>query len=195
MKEKKGFDFSQLILLVPVIMMAVLIMPGKTGKSDQMAATPTGTPGAVRMSAPSSSASFNLNGPLSCGGETGEGTVSALIRDHNIIATVSAKPAAHIYLLNGDCIYSWENKAKTGTKVCGVGSLLTLADTFLSGGLGSADTLLSGMGVSDAAGKMGEAKSIMKSCSKAVIDPAAFKVPSGVRFIQQTSSQALPLGD
>lgn len=194
MKENKGFDFSQLILLVPVIMLVLLVLPGKNG-SVKPAAVGNNVGISAAVSSSPAQVAFNLDGPLICRGEVDGATASALIRNKNVIATVSAKTTEHYYLLKGDCVYSWEKQAKTGSQTCGIGNWLSLAGTFLSGGFGSIESALSGMGVSNAAARANEVKSALQSCRRAAIDPAVFSLPVGIQFKMQTSSQLLPIGE
>lgn len=174
-------------------MLVLLVLPGKNGSAKRTAVRESVGISAAASSSPVQAA-FNLDGPLFCGGEADGATVSALIRDKNVIATVSAKTTVHYYLLKGDCIYSWEKQAKKGSQTCGVGSLLSFAGTFLSGGFGSIEKVMSGVGISNPSAKANDAKSIMQSCRKIAVDPAVFNLPAGIEFKMQTSSQLLPVG-
>ena len=88
-----------------------------------------------------SSPSLNYIKPISCDYQTKESSISAVINDNSIFATLKESKSTQNYLVVGDCLYIWNMNEFKGTKKCGIGSSIAIGKQVLSSGLGSIDSL------------------------------------------------------
>lgn len=86
---------------------------------------------------PSKSASFNLSkvnlrGPLTCNYSSEKLVVQGFIKDKKIFAQILEGKQTAYYLLNGDCLYSWQQGQVVGKKSCGLATYLSSFDLIKS---------------------------------------------------------------
>lgn len=185
MNNNKGYDFfsqsSKLILFIPLALLAVLIMLkwGQAGSPQVQTQSLQRQQARITPSIPP----LSMNGPLICNTTVNGATVSAYIKDKMVAATMSAAAKTERILVKGDCAYMWAPQAKTGTKICGLGTVLSLADFLLSRGLLTPDVLFSATGMSDNIAKGFDPKAAIQSCRKQELPQTdAFDLPKGVVF-------------
>lgn len=127
---------------------------------------------------------LNYNLPLICNYHTNNSTISASLKDASAAVIVAQDAQEKRYVLEGDCIFSWEKKAVVGKKQCGVGQYLGIARQLLGSGLASADSL----GVlATQAGKSipFDIGSLLQSCKNVKdVEKEKFLIPKEIIFKQ-----------
>lgn len=191
MKENKTYDFflqaTKMALFILAALVVVFVMIRWGGWSDLRQTSSPNLPVAAKPTAvpAQAQAAFNLTGPFSCEGSLQTGSVSAIIQNHQVTVTISAGATAQHFLVKGDCAYYWEAKAKTGTKKCGIGNLISMADGLLSAGM-PFKSLASGSSVVPSGLKGNDVLSLADSCKKqATVSASLFDLPKGVLFTEK----------
>ncbi|MBI4226131.1 hypothetical protein HY612_03385 [Candidatus Roizmanbacteria bacterium] len=135
----------------------------------------------------SSSARFNLIGPLNCFFSTDTATISANIKDKKIYLRIDEKKEVQNYLLRDDCVYIWRKGNYSGEKICGISQQIGMIEGLLSSNFldpsfifGSLDQVLALSSI----GKSQDAlKSVLNSCKKEEIQSLVqFDIPKNVLF-------------
>lgn len=113
---------------------------------------------------------FDLKGPIVC--------ENLFIQDKKILL----KNKSINYLLNGDCLYSWETNKLVGNKKCGLSSYISLAETYSE--FMSVEDLINNDLIKDKIkNKDLDLTSIIKSCKREEIkDKTIFGIPKQVSF-------------
>jgi hypothetical protein len=162
------FSFvSKAVIIVPIVVVVLSLMfkfnQIKTGRINP---TPTTT-----QIAQKNSFKFDLKGPIVCGS-------LLFVKDKKVFF----KNKQVDYLLNGDCLYSWEEGKNSGEKKCGLTNYLNLAENYL----GSMDindlannTLVKGF-INE---KNIDISTVLKNCKREEIkDESVFEIPKKVIF-------------
>lgn len=125
---------------------------------------------------------LNYNLPIMCNYQTKDSSISASIDTSSIMATILSNRNIQRYVVQGDCLYSWNTNIPQGTKKCGVGNYITIGKQLLGSGLASADSL------STIAKQMGKSLPVdigmfLESCSNVKeIKKEGFVVPKNIEF-------------
>jgi hypothetical protein len=135
----------------------------------------------------SDSATFNLQGPLTCSIQKPDLDASILIKNSKIYAEFGKGKEMNSVLVNGDCAYQWLRNTTTGQKMCGISSYMTTVQLFSSLGMIKLDSIVDyltkyvpQLKLSDT--QKGELKELAKSCKKGIIEDTQFVVPTNIIF-------------
>ncbi|MDO8741705.1 MAG: hypothetical protein Q7J11_01005, partial [Candidatus Roizmanbacteria bacterium] len=86
------------------------------------------------------------------------------------------------YLLNGDCLYSWDEGKLSGEKQCGLSNYVNMAGSYL-GSLNINDIVNNNLIKSFIANKNIDLTSVVKSCKREEIkDESIFEIPEKILF-------------
>jgi len=116
---------------------------------------------------------FNLKGPIVCD--------SLFIKDKKILL----KNKLTNYLLNGDCLFTWETGKLNGVKKCGLSNYVGLVETYL--GFMSIDDLINNDLIKEKIkNKDIDLVKIIKSCKRTNIkDQNIFQIPQNILFTNE----------
>lgn len=160
---------SKATIVIPiaiVVLASLLILSGDKNQTNTEA--PFATPAIVQAKPP---VKFDLNGPLVCSYQTKDLSGKAYVKSKKIYAEIFNKKATNIYLLNGDCLYSWTKNTYTGQKSCGLSPMISMAGIVGINNLGL--SLPGGLDLS----------TIFNSCKKdEAIDSSLFIIPKNITF-------------
>lgn len=121
--------FAGVVLLVGVIIRFNQNKP--RNQSDEINTTSVKllpTQGQIKIATKASE--LNLNGPLVCNFSSPESTLSAYIKDKKIKGEMKVNLITNNFLINGDCVYIWQQGKFTGNKVCGISKYVGLVENF-----------------------------------------------------------------
>lgn len=143
----------------------------------------------------STSAQLNLKGPTVCSYKTTSLSISAWIKDKNVLAQWSEKNKNNSYLLKGDCLYTWENST-SGTKYCGISQYVSLFESFSSFGLSNITSLVGSLPKFSGNKSLPVSESViqdaLKTCKKQDFELKVFTIPKSVIFKEGSISQFFP---
>lgn len=141
-------NFSRLIMLIPVVIVviALLLKISKTDSSVVEKATPSNAITATTAPLMENKNIINLQGPSVCLYKSKEASWSAIIQNRMIWARSVEQMKTTDYILNGDCLYSWEKNKYTGEKICGIGQMLSIGESLFNSGLMNEDMFDSMLG-------------------------------------------------
>lgn len=133
----------------------------------------------------SSSASFNLSGPLNCDYPYDEGVVNAQIKNNNILLKANTKSLMQTILYKGDCIYLWTPGKLSGQKICGVSSYISTFNALSGLGNFSLESMLKylpnlGLPVKNLSQK--DIDGLINSCKKKEVNLDIFTIPQNILF-------------
>lgn len=133
----------------------------------------------------SSSASFDLTGPLNCDYQYDGGVVNAQIKNNNILLKANTKSLTQAILYKGDCIYLWTPGKLSGQKICGVSSYISTLNALSGFGNFSLDSILKylpslGIPVKNVSSK--DIAGIINSCKKKEVNSDIFTIPQNILF-------------
>lgn len=185
MKQDPIHDFfeggSKAIFLIPVVLFIIMLFQvlGPPKGTPQVRQFPVLTPTVV-----SAQNTLNLQGPFICTSSSKTASWSAYIKDKKIVVISKQSKEVGNYLLDGDCGYIWKTPGVTGQKICGLSSYIPIAESLLSSGLVSIETILSSGSIPQIASvNMEDINKLIKSCiKKEIIEKSVFQIPAGVRF-------------
>ena len=133
-----------------------------------------------KSSKPPNKLDYNL--PILCDYRTKESSISAVVDANSVAATLASNKDVQKYIVQGDCLYSWNNNESKGTKKCGVGSYLTIGRQLLSSDVGSISSLVSMFPQSGKTPTI-DFQAVFESCKNVKeIKSEVFILPKGVRF-------------
>ena len=190
---------SRYIVLAPVVLIVMaLFLKLNSNNSSQLGyreyvLTPTprlvqNNLGKLNTTKPSSpAAKFNLQGPLICSFTTEENNIQAYVKDKKMVIRKEEKNIQKNYLLNGDCVYMWQEGVYTGEKICGVSQQVSLVDGLLSSGLLSPDIIFNNLSkvlnIPQANNSEDVLKSALTSCkNESIPKTVRFDVPKNVLY-------------
>lgn len=186
------YTVSRFIIFVPIVILILSLYihyttPNKS--SSNVVAVPSVQPqqSTVNSSSTQSSASkinINLTGPYRCGYQDKETQVAAFIKNKKVFVEFTQKNETDYVLLNGDCGYKWEKGKTTGEKMCGVGTYISLFESFSSMPFFDLNTIFSMIGqvgpsISIAPEKL---SAVADSCKKETVDESVFTIPTAIVF-------------
>lgn len=177
------YTISRYIILVPIfIFILAVFVHYANPKQANTITTPiptvqpkTVTPAGVKL---------NLKGPFSCNYKDNDLQVNGFIKNKKIYFEVAQKTQTTYAVINGNCGYKWLKGETTGEKMCGIGSYLSLYDTFSGMSIFNINSILSMIGQYAPAINMDPAKisSLAESCQKGIVDDMVFSIPTNVVF-------------
>ncbi|MEK7597908.1 MAG: hypothetical protein AAB441_04660 [Patescibacteria group bacterium] len=171
------FSFvSKAVIVIPIFILIISLFlkfgqlkKSTTSSNDIYEGRSRPTPTIV---AKNNSFKFDLKGPIICD--------NLFIQNKKI----SFKNKRINYLLNGDCLYTWETGKFNGEKKCGLSSYVNLAETYL--GFMSVDDLINNNIVKDKIkNKDIDLAKVIGSCKREKIkDKTIFEIPNRIIFTQ-----------
>lgn len=126
---------------------------------------------------------LNYTLPILCDYQIKNSSISAAIDSSNSIsATVMSNQNTQKYIVQSDCLYSWNIHEMRGTKKCGVGNYITLGKRLLSSGIGSTESLTSMLQKSGGVSPI-DFQALFQTCKNVgEIKKEMFVIPKNVRF-------------
>ncbi len=180
---------SRLIIIVPVVIVIVGLMiksqhqqirSNLTTPIKQPLALPQPTSGTIvddKETATEAAAMIDLVGPWYCQADG----FTLWIKNHQIY---SVRRNEH-YLLQGDCLYIWQNQV-SGEKTCGLSIYISLFADLLQTGLfnqGLLETVLSDWSAEEnTSSESAMLKKVISSCQKTAVNDGWFIIPKTVIF-------------
>jgi hypothetical protein len=180
MQKNQQIDYSLMFFFVAFI----VILLGLFSKLSFQKGTPP-LPAAIQDIKPTVAKlkTLNYNIPIVCDFVDKDTSISAQMEGSSIAILTSQKSATKKIVVEGDCVYSWIEKEKTGKKQCGgVRQYLTVGKQLLASGVASADSL------GTMAKQMGKSlpvdiESFMESCKNVSdVKKELFVIPKNVMF-------------
>ena len=159
-------------------------------KQIAQAALPTPAISSTASAVISSPRSLNFSGDIVCGYGDIEASISALKKNNNILFRKKTRKGTGNYLVNGDCLYVWEQGAYGGQKVCGIGQYVGMAQSLFSSGLIDVNTFMKFLPQGLSAAPTGTVSApninaLLATCvNREVSDPKIFEVPKYVVFVE-----------
>lgn len=164
------FSFaSKAVLIIPIFIIIVsLFFKFNQPTQGLINQTPTVIP--TISITQNNSFKFDLKGPIVCD--------SLFIQDKKVLL----KNKSTNYLLNGDCLYIWDEGKTSGERKCSLSSYISMAENYL--GLFNIDDMINNNLVKDMIKDRGiDLNEIIKSCQKKDIkDSSIFDIPNKVLF-------------
>lgn len=174
---------SKVVIALPILIIAATVFM-RAGSPQQSKArqyaqmSPTVQPTVEPTSMP-----LDMNGPLTCSGNNDTIAVSTRVKDKNVMARILDGDVKN-YLLKGECLYQWIDGEKSGTKTCGLGEYVKVADSMAAMHLLTVDSLIDlivrmGNVSQEKANKFSDIKLM---CKDFAIADTAFVLPRSVTF-------------
>lgn len=163
------FDYvSKAVIIIPIFVVVISLFFKFNQPKKQVNQTPTSIPTISIIK--TNSFKFDLKGPIVCD--------NLFIQNKNIYF----KNETTNYLLNGDCLYTWEVGKYSGQKKCGLSSYVGLAETYLN--FMSIEDLINNDLIKDKIkNKDVDLANIIKSCKREGIkDKTIFQIPKMILF-------------
>ncbi len=187
---------SKIVIVIPIVVVVLAFFMKMNGKLEQQTnvrrnpalyASPFVTQKPAQLAAPknsSSSAQFNLKGPLVCNYIDKEASLSASIKNKNIYVKMSDSKLTQHILVKGDCLYKWEIGKKTGEKVCKIGKFLDMFDSLSSLGLVDLDAMFGELSKAKPSTTITppSMKKMTESCKKIEVKDEIFTLPTTITF-------------
>ena len=194
--EKIFFYLARLTIIVPIIVVivAILIRVSKKNPTDFKPSPKVMISPSVKITTDSAkerakeaspAALFSLKGPLVCNFIDNGATISAYIKNKNILAQVSQKDTVKNYLLKDDCFYQWEKGRYNGEKFCGLSPYLSIFEQLSSFGILDFESLLKFIPQEELKDKLKSNNQInkaVKQCQKKEVEEVIFNIPANVLF-------------
>lgn len=174
---------AKVIIALPILIIIAAVFM-KAGAPPQPAKTKAYTvPSIVQPTVKPTSQPLNMNGPLTCSGNNDTIAVSTRVKNKNVMARVLDGDVKN-YLLKEDCLYQWIDGDRTGTKTCGLGEYVRVAQTMATLNILTVDSLIDlivrmGNVSKDKASRFDD---INLRCKDFAIADNAFALPRGVTF-------------
>ncbi|MEN9327480.1 MAG: hypothetical protein RI947_288 [Candidatus Parcubacteria bacterium] len=181
---------SKVVIIIPVVIILIALVTqinkpsisSQSKKNTSAAIIPTDMPAAETKGMP-----LNLEGPTHCVAQNEQLSVSAYVKNKNIYAEVTKPSTIQNYLVNGDCLYQWEQKKFIGKKSCGMSQYIGLAETMAKFNMLTTDTLVKVIASLPTDDKT---KSTVKTdysnlkpvCENTEIKDSVFAIPGTVKF-------------
>ncbi len=165
------FSFvSKAVIVIPIVVVILSLvfrfnqsLPKKNSLINNFS-TPSILP------TPKSEFKFDLKGPIVCD--------SLFIKDKKILF----RNKVTNYLLNGDCLYSWDEGVLNGDKQCGLSNYVSMAENYL-GSLNINDLVNNNLVKNFIADKDIDLTGIVKNCKREdVKDDSIFGIPEKILF-------------
>jgi len=148
-------------------------------KTTQVAISPAGDKLDIKLK------SLDFEKPIVCDSNSASSTISAQLSGISIGITVETTLHRKKTIVQGDCVYSWIETEKVGSKQCGIGQYISIGKQLLGSNLVSLDS------IGDMAKQMGKTLpenigEILNSCKNVKnIEKQVFVIPENVEFTLQ----------
>lgn len=171
---------SRVIIIIPVItVVIVLILRFNNQDIKKQTISEKILPSVKPAVQTKSSIKIDLQGPFICLFTTEEATISAYIKDKKISAQTIDKNGTKNYLLNGDCLYTWNLNGFSGEKKCGLSQYINTFEALSSIGITNFDSLTKFIPATQEAAVI----NLISSCKKEEIkNEDIFELPKYVLF-------------
>lgn len=126
---------------------------------------------------------LDYNAPITCEYKTKESSISAHINSNSIAVThTGMKQITQKYVVEGDCLYSWNRDEQKGKKKCGVGGYIKIGRQLLSSQMGSIESMMSMFKTSQVMSSI-DLNAVAKSCKNSKeIKKEVFVIPKKILF-------------
>ncbi|NTU73429.1 hypothetical protein HGB07_04645 [Candidatus Roizmanbacteria bacterium] len=177
------YKVSRLLIFLPVVFIGVALVAKSswtTSKTVTVALTPTPIITFTPTPTVPEAISIDLKGPVQCQYTETDATMSASLKDSQVLFNIQGYGKDASLLLKGDCVYKWEAQTTEGIKTCGVGKYVTMFGPILKSGTMTDkvfSTASSYMGIEEK-----KLRTLMKSCQSATISSNMFAIPTKVSF-------------
>jgi len=164
------FSFISKVVIILPIFIVVISLFLKFNQPKQGLINQTSTIIPTISVTKTNSIKFDLKGPIVCN--------SLFIQDKKVLL----KNKSTNYLLNGDCLYIWDEGRVSGERKCSLSSYISMAENYL--GIFDIENIINNNLVKDfIKDKDIDLKEIVKSCQiKAIKDDSIFNIPEKVLF-------------
>jgi hypothetical protein len=158
---------SKAVIIIPIIIVILSLIfkfNAPKNSSNQVLVRPAPT------TTQTNSFKFDLKGPIVCD--------DLFIKDKKVFF----KNKQTNYLLNGDCLYNWEEGRTSGEKKCGLSNYINMAESYLS--LSNINDIANNNMVKDFIKEKNiDLAAVIKSCKSGEIkDKSVFEIPKTVLF-------------
>lgn len=170
---------SRAIIIIPIITVVIaLILKFNNQDIKKQTVSEKILPPTIPTIQTRSSTKIDLQGPFTCLFTTEEATISAYIQDKKIFAQNIDENGTKNYLINGDCLYTWNLNGFSGEKKCGLSQYINTFEVLSSIGISNLDSILSIPATQEAA-----IKNLISSCKKEEIkNKDVFIIPNNILF-------------
>lgn len=172
MKPEDNFlpVISKATIIIPVVVLVIglALSGGRRIQSPTTSPTPT-----VQIeSNKTEKLKINLKGPLVCEGSYKDSEIKASVKNKRVFAEVDdANEGITNYVLNGDCLYSWQKGKVVGTKTCGLTTFISIFE------------LLGNVTALPLAIDEDKLQDFLKNCNeKEIKDERIFEIPKNFSF-------------
>lgn len=190
MKNENLFEIfivlSKAIIVIPIAVLIIALVMKYNQQPQTKNIFPTPAKVLPTVKPTTEKINFDLKGPLICQGKIDEASVSAYIKNKNIKIVIDKDRERENILVAGDCFYNWEKGDFSGKRICGLSSLLSVAETMAGFGGFNAGFLfsqLNNFGVNTKiATDQAKIADLVNTCKKEIIDDKVFIVPTNILF-------------
>lgn len=139
---------------------------------------------AIPASAPKSQNKLNYTLPIVCDYQTKDSSISATMDASLITATLKDNKGVQRYVVERDCLYSWNTNEQVGKKKCGVGNAIAMGKQLLSSGIGSIDSIASMFPKSQGSSPV-DLQAVFETCKNVgEVKKEVFVLPSKINFVE-----------
>ena len=170
---------SRAIIIIPIVTVVIaLILKFNNQDIKKQTISEKILPSVKPTVQTKSSIKIDLQGPFICLFTTKEATISAYIQDKKIFAQNMDENGTKNFLLNGDCLYTWNLNGFSGEKKCGLSQYINTFEVLSSIGITNLDSIASIPATQEAA-----IKNLISSCKKEEIkNEDIFIIPNNILF-------------
>lgn len=174
---------AKVIIALPILVIVAAVFMKAGAPAQPVSRKPNIVPTVLQPTAKPTSQPLDMNGPLTCSGNNDTIAVSTRVKNKNVMARVLDGEVKN-YMLKEDCLYQWIDGERTGTKTCGLGEYVRVAQTMANLKILTVDSLIDlivrmGNISKDKASKYND---INLRCKDFAIADSAFVLPRGITF-------------
>jgi hypothetical protein len=178
MKNNHSVDIP-LLFFAFAFFIVLLGLFSKFSFQKQNSIQPTSVPQQMSMPSPHK---LDYNLPILCDYRTKDSSTSAMVDGNSVRATVINNTTVKKYVVQGDCMYSWNNNELKGTKKCGIGNYIVMGKQLLSSGVGSIDSIANMLQQSGKASTI-NIQAVFETCRNVKeIKKEVFFIPNNIKF-------------
>lgn len=129
---------------------------------------------------------LDLKGPWVCDYDSKEATISAFIKDKKIYANYKSEGEQKIFLVNGDCAYSWAKGKLTGEKYCNIEQYMGIIEVLQSMNLFNIGQIFDYLPkLNSDENVSGIANNLNNICQKKTVSDIQFVIPKNIKFKEE----------
>jgi len=121
---------------------------------------------------------IHFDKPVSCAFTVEEASYSARMDGNAITVFITDQQSVRHMVVNDDCLYQWTRGEPTGTKRCGVSSMISMGKQLLGSGLMNFDTIIPGL-----------SNPIEQCINVKSVDRNEFLIPQSIKFIESQTKE------